>query len=583
MLLELEIKDFALFEHVRVPFSPGLNVLTGETGAGKSIILDALNAVLGGRTGTQVLRPQAERAIIEATFNCSPELSAILKKEELLEEAEEQFCISRELSRAGSKIRINGILTNISFVQNLRQRLLTVHAQHESRTLLSPQYQLEMLDALGDKEHRQMLGSLKTLYAKRKQLLLELEEILSNESEREKQIDYARFQLNELEDAELEDPLEDESIAQRRDLLSRVSDIEALLLNVQVYLKGQDSQNEPGALELIQKAVSDLAKAASFDSKLKAFEETLNESFSIIEDLSRELRKYYQSLDTDPETLANLSERAALLAGIKRKYGPDLAQAIQKRDRLIDDLERLGKQASIATELESELDEINQKLYKIACDLSQKRQKLAGSLAHKIQAELSELGMLNCRFEISLSQTGKTDSQETAKAAVLETIGPNGFDRAEFLISANPGQPPAPVAKIASGGELSRVMLAVKTIFAGADRVNTVIFDEIDTGLSGRVLQSMRDKLAYLAKNQQILCVTHQPIIASVADNHIYVLKEQSKKSTRSEIKILDEQGRLKALASMASGQEEQEAALSFARSLLDESLRIRAGQAGSL
>ncbi len=568
MLLELEIKDFALVEHVRVPFAWGLNVLTGETGAGKSIIMDALNAVLGGKVSASVIRPQAERANIEATFKVTPELLGWLKEHELCEDEEETFTLSREISKTASKLRINGTLVNLSVMADFRQRLVTVHAQHESRTLMSPQAQLELLDALGDTEHKKILTKLKTVYARRKQLDAELDELRKTEADRERRLDFARFQMQELEAANLEDPNEDESVNEQRKLLSNVSELENYLSNSQSMLRGHDGDGEVGALELIQKALAELSKAAECDSRLVEMESSLNEVLVRLEDESRAIRKYLDALDSDPETLAQLDERAAMLATIKRKYGPELAQAIERQGELEIEIERLTNTENEIHELESELSSTNGELLELAKLLSQMRGVLAADLSQRIHKELSDLGMANCRFEVTLSRLEGADSEGL--------VGPSGSDKCEFLICPNPGQPMLPLAKIASGGELSRVMLAVKTIFAGAEKASTVVFDEIDTGLSGRVLQTMRDKLARLALSQQILCVTHQPIIASIADAHIYVSKEQGSSSTRTSVNILDQNGRLKALASMASGHENQEVALSFAQSLFDESMRVK-------
>lgn len=571
MLVELEIKDFALIEHVRVPFSWGFNVLTGETGAGKSIVMDALNAVLGGKVGPSIIRPQCDRATIEATFKCSPEISGWLKQEELCEEDSETFIVSREISKSGSKLRINGALVNVGLVQELRQKLITIHAQHESRTLLSAQSQMEMLDALGDADHKKLFAKLKTLYAQRKELENDLAERRMSESERERRLDFARFQLQELEEAQLSEPEEDELVASQRKVLANVADLETLLANAQVFMRGHDLDGQLGALELLQKAIAEIAKAADLDDSLIPLVQALEDSVDRIEDESRSLRKYCQGLDADPETLAHLDERAAQLATVKRKYGPTLSDAIARRDQLQEEIAELENSLTLMTELEEELAKVGTELLLTAESLSAKRNKLAAILAKKIQDELADLGMTNCRFEISLSTPSHDDEGYS-----VEDVGPQGLDRAEFLISPNPGQALAPVAKIASGGELSRVMLAVKTIFAGADRVPSVIFDEIDTGLSGRVLQTMRDKLARLARSQQIICITHQPIIASIADNHVFVVKEQGKSSTRTQVELLNDEGRLKALAGMAGGQENQEAALSFARALFDESARVK-------
>lgn len=571
MLLELEIKDFALVEHLRVPFTWGFNVLTGETGAGKSIIMDALNAVLGAKLGASVIRPQSERATIEATFKSTADISAWLKKQQLSDEDDETFTCSREISKNGSKIRINGSIVNLSQVQELRQKLVTVHAQHESRTLLSAQSQLELIDALGDQEHKNLLSSLRTLNARRKQLMAELDDMQESEADRERRLDFARFQLTELQDAELEEADEDEQVARQKSILSNVSELESLLSNTQAFFRGDD-QEGAGIIELLQKAIAELTRASQMDEGLSPALSVLNDALEKLEDESRAIRKYCDGLEADPETLASLEDRAATLATIKRKYGPELEDAINRQEELAEEIEKLSNIESAINDLQAELYALNTELIEVAQLLSRKRQKLALELSTKIKQELFELGMSNCVFEISVS----CPDEDADRPTLLEAIGASGIDKAEFLICPNPGQPLLPVAKIASGGELSRVMLAVKTIFAGAEKVPTVIFDEIDTGLSGKVLQTMRDKLARLARSQQILCVTHQPIIASVADNHIYVSKEQDDSSTRTRVKILDEKSRLKALAGMAGGEGNQDAALQFAAALFEEGSRLK-------
>jgi DNA repair protein RecN (Recombination protein N) len=581
MLKELEIRDFALIENLRVPFTAGFNILTGETGAGKSIIIDALNAVLGGKVGPAIIRPGAERASAEATFFISPEIAAWLKQNELLDESlGQEMIICREITKSGSRARINGTLVNVSALQELRQKLLTIHTQHEARTLQSPQAQLEMLDALGDDEHKKVLTSVRSLYARRREISQQIAEINISEDERSRRLDFARFQLNELVDGHLDDSSEDEHIANQVRALSNVVELESALTNVQELLADGDGEGGSSAIDLIQRAAAELSKAAQLDNDLESISEALNACADTLEQEQRALRKYRDRLDTDPETLSSLETRLAQLATIKRKYGPTLAEAIERRDLLAEEIGKLENSQLTADELRSEYEKLDSALRESALKLSKKRKTLAQNLAARIKAELSDLGMPHCKFEISLDRPTAVDrssaeSSDTASDSRSE-IGPEGLDRAEFLIAPNPGQPLMPAAKIASGGELSRVMLAVKSIFAHADRVATVIFDEIEAGLSGKVLQAMRDKLAKLAISHQILCITHQPIIASVADNHIEVSKHQTATNTKVTAAVLDEQQRLSAVAGMASGQEGQTEALKFAQSLFADSNKLR-------
>ncbi len=563
MLQELDIKDFALIEHIRVPFTSGLNVLTGETGAGKSIVIDALNAVLGGKVGPAVIRAGAEKAVIEAAFAQTPDVSAWLKQQELQGEESEQLVVAREITKNGSRFRINGTLVNSSILQELRARLLSIHAQHEARTLLSPQAQLELLDGLGDSHHKKLKEQVRTQYARRRDLCQQLKEMRISEEERLRLLDFARFQLMELEEAALGDPQEDARVEQECRLLENVSALEMSAGAAQRLLAGADGDEAPAAVDLMQEALARVETACELDAGLSVVRERLQSCLETIEESARHLRRYREALDTDPESLAALQARLAQLAAVKRKYGPGLAEAISRRGELAAEVRRLENAQAAASELESEIAEIDLRLGKLAGELSSARRRLARSLSADIQKNLCELGMDRCRFDISFEQV---------------EVGANGQDRLEFLIAPNPGQPPAPVSRIASGGELSRVMLSIKSIFAGADHVATVVFDEIDTGLSGRVLKTVRDQLSRLARSHQILCITHQPIIASVADNHIVVAKSQTADATAVTISVLDEARRVQSLAEMASGHANREEALEFARSLIAEGVRARQG-----
>jgi DNA repair protein RecN (Recombination protein N) len=566
MLQSLEIRDFALIEHLRVEWTRGLNVLTGETGAGKSILMDALNTVLGGKAGPGLIRPTAEKSYIEAEFALQPPVAAWLKRQDLLDEECATFIISREISKSGTRVRINGTLVNVSLVQELAQILLTVHAQHEARTLMSPQSQLEMLDSLGEPAHKKQLEKLRTLYARRRDVALQLKELQMSEDERMRKLDFARYQLRELQEAALEAENEDEELSNQQMILSNVSVLEQSVNDACAFLCGETANGEEthSAVDLIQSALSEVEHAAKLDPVIEENCELVRASLANVEEAIRGLRRYANALDTNPEALATVESRLAQLASIKRKYGPSLSDAIQRRDGLSDEVEKLDNAQTAIDDLTTELGSLDQELQGLSSNVSTSRKKFAKKLAESVERELKDLGMERCRFEIAFD--------------VLAEPGPAGIDRIEFVIAPNPGQPLMPLGKIASGGELSRIMLAIKSIFASSDQIPTVIFDEIDTGLSGRVLQSMRDKLASLAKSHQILCITHQPIIASVADNHIEVRKDQGKTQTKvSAMKLTDDE-RLRSLASMASGQDDQEIALNFARSLVEQANELRNG-----
>jgi len=450
----------------------------------------------------------------------------------------------------------------VAVVQELRQKLVTIHAQHEARTLQSPQAQLEMLDVLGDESQKKLLQRVRTLNARKKDLSCRLSDINISEDERVRRLDFARFQLTELEEANLEEADEDAKIGSQIRMLSNVVELDLAMSRVQRHLADGDSDSQPGAIELVQRAVSELTRAAQMDETLQTTAEALNTCLEDLENHSRATRKYRDRLDTDPETLSSLEARLNQLAVVKRKYGPALSDALRRLAELHEEVGGLENSQMAGAELQKEYDLTLADLLKQAGELSTKRQALAQKVSERILKELADLGMPNCRFEISFEQA--------------ECAG-NGIDKVEFQMAPNPGQPLLPVGKIASGGELSRVMLAVKSIFADADSVSTVVFDEIETGLSGKVLQAMRDKLARLAGSHQILCITHQPLIATVADNHVEVSKEQSSDDTTVSAAVLTREQRVHAVAGMASGQDNQTEALKFVEALFADSAKLRA------
>lgn len=567
MLESLEIKDFALIEQIKIDWKNGLNILTGETGAGKSIVMDALSAVLGGKVGPQFIRIGAERAKIEATFQPTPRVEAWLKQEDLIDEDSKTLVVSREITKTGSKVRINGTTVNHSHLQELRALLITVHAQHEARTLMSPLSQLEMLDSLGSDAHRKMIDEVRTIYAQRKDLLAELSDLEISEQERTRRLDFATFQFDELNEANLTDAEEDERLSHDHNKLAHARVLEESVSTARGLLNGEgDSEEAHGksTIDSLQEALACLEKAERYDPGLQTLTEPLKTSLFHLEEAIAELRRYRDSLDIDPETLNAIETRLSLLTGIKKKYGPTLAAAIEARESLSVEIDNLTRSTEKIEAIKAEAEALYQRLIKVADGLSASRQKFASALSQKVEKELKDLGMERASFQIAIER-------------LAEPSG-SGVDRLEFLIAPNPGQPAQSLAKIASGGELSRIMLAVKSIFARGDHVPTVIFDEIDTGMSGKALQAVRDKLAVLSKSHQILCITHQPIIAAVADNHIEVSKRQTARETNISVRALSGDERLKQLAQMASGEGDTKASLDFARALVAQANQIRPG-----
>jgi DNA repair protein RecN (Recombination protein N) len=562
MLQNLRIKNFALIEDLEMNCSSGLNVLTGETGAGKSILIDALNILLGEKAGPGFIRTGTEKAIIEGIFATKPSVITWLSEKEFLDGGE--LTITREISKTGSRFRINSILANQASINELKQLLIHVHAQHDARTLLSSQSQLDILDGLAEPDHKHILSQIESLYIQKVSLKKELEQIQMSEEERVKKLDFTKFQLDELQEANINQIDEDEQLEKKQMMLTNIAQLDLAANTAYYALAGGAPEAESsetglntGAIDNLQMALSNLEKANKFDNDLEPICDTLNNALSLLEDAQSKLRYYKDSLDTDPQALQEIESRIAQLTTIKRKYGPTLAEAFDKLNTLQKELDQLENVATASDKIENKLQSINKELDNLATTVNKNRLSLAKKLATQMKTELSDLGMENCKFEVAFEK--------------LADINASGFDRIEFMIAPNPGQPLLPLAKIASGGELSRIMLALKSIVTGLNDPPTVIFDEIDTGLSGRIVQAVRDKLAKLAQLRQILCITHQPIIAAAANNHLFIEKQQTKENTNVTIKILAGQDRVKVLAAMAGGDGNETVALNFAQALINQ------------
>ncbi len=401
MLKSITIRDFALIEKAHVDWTAGLNVLTGETGAGKSILMDALNAVLGGKVAPAIIRPGADKANIEAVFALSERVRLWLNREELLDEDLSELTIAREINKSGSKVRVNGTLISQNLLGELRALLITVHAQHEARTLMSSQSQLTMLDALGGEAHARQLESVKNLYSQKKELSETLASFNISEEERLRKLDFANFQLKELIDTGLKDAGEDVELSGQISILDNALELKSQALAAQEMLSGGDGHDSLSAIDLVQRALSEVEKALRVDSNLAPVHECLVSGLASIEEVSTDLRRYATSLDTDPETLVELESRANQLAAIKRKYGPTLAQAIEKQATLTIEVEHLENAQSESAKLEGELAQVSAQLLEKARDLQTRRKKLAKTLSAQVEKELFDLGMDKCRFEIS--------------------------------------------------------------------------------------------------------------------------------------------------------------------------------------
>lgn len=539
MLKELSIRHFAIIEHVRLSFEDGFHVLTGETGAGKSILIDALSLVVGGRASADYVRHGAKKAEIEALFEIPGDhpVCGILK-EMGLEPEEDLLLIRREITASGkSTCRINGSLVTLSMLKKVGRSLLDIHGQHEHQSLLRTEEHLEWLDAFGDQPLKDLRRQYKALYDEYKALEKELERLTSDEKEVARRIDLLSYQLQEITAANLVEG-EDQELEQERNRLVNAEKLVKAAGDAfeELYAEGRGADS-------LQNALNHLEEIVRFDESVGPILELVQSAVYQVEEAIHLLGRYRDELEFEPDRLNRVEERLDLIHQLKRKYGDTIESILAYGEAISEELEELRNRDENREEVKRKLDTVREKLKNVADRLTSARQKAAKRLEQRMEAELADLNMANTTFRVAFqsSERGFT---------------PTGCDRVEFQIAPNPGEPLRPLAKIASGGELSRLMLALKTIFIDVDPIDTVVFDEIDTGVSGRAAQSIAEKMAGLARKNQVLCVTHLPQVACMADHHYLIAKEVSDQQTRTRVERLDDDGRAMELARMLGGVE---------------------------
>jgi DNA repair protein RecN (Recombination protein N) len=574
MLLNLNIKNFALIDNLSLQFNAGLNVLTGETGAGKSIILDAIDLVLGGKASTRVIRQGADRAIIEAHFAVDANLKQWLLEREISLDSDNILICSRELSGTSSlrsRSRINGILVNKNTIDELRSQLVEITAQGQTTELLASEKQRNLLDSYGGNtliQQRDIIGSFYGSYQEAKQALEKRKE---NEQQRLQRLDLLQYQLKELESADLNDPDELESLQQECDRLVNVVELQQQSYRVYQLLYQNDGDRS-SAIDILGEAETILDRMLVYDSQLESILEMIREASSQVVEAGQRINAYGEDLEADPARLEEAQNRIQQLKQIVRKYGVNLADAIAYRDKLSSELYELTDEGQSIEELEKNHLIATEKLQQQCQTLTELRQKSAQKLTQQLIKELKPLAMDKVVFHCQIT-------------SIAPAI--HGADKVEFYFSPNAGEKAQPLASIASGGEMSRFLLALKACFANMEgNERTLIFDEIDAGVSGKVAQSIAEKLKQLSQQNRVLCVTHQPLIAAMADLHLRVDKQIIEEEnlnlesnnghskipdirTVIRIKILDDRrSRIQELAQLTGGNSAEEA-VAFAESLL--------------
>jgi len=539
-----------LIDALQVDFDAKMNILTGETGAGKSIIIDAIDAALGARASKDLIKEGQEKASIELCLKTQNTNVASFMEENGID-FDGEIILYREITPNTTRSRVNGVMIAQSILQELKNLLIDIHSQHQTYKYLQPKTHIDLLDEYGDNTHQELLFDYKKTYREFLDTKKEFEEKSTKNSDIAQKVEFLRFQIDEIEQAAIADPQEFETLKATREKIVNAQELKEVTYSSYYAIYSQDAS----LLSTLSAIESKLIKASKFDTELEKPAENIAESIVILRDVADELRDYSDNLSYDPYKLEQLEERINLLDKLRRKYGATLEGILESLEKFRKDLNSIENADENLKLLEEKIQKLDVKTDDLAQKLSASRKKFAKKLSTLIEAELHDLAMPNARYSVAVANKQKDLA---------------GADEVEFLISANPGESLKPLAKIASGGEISRVMLAIKAIFAKSDSVNTVIFDEIDTGISGPTLQSVADKMKKLSASHQIICITHNPIIAAAADKHLHVEKHQDLLSTKVIIKELSFDERVEILAKIASGAV-NESSKSFARELLSK------------
>lgn len=551
MLLEISIKNFAIIEAISLNFEKGMTVLTGETGAGKSIIIDAMNMMLGARATTEVIRHGAPKAEIEGLF--SIENSRVLRDlfEEQGLELGDEIIIRREILQNGRSIsRINGQMVNLSVLRAVGQHLVDIHGQHDQEELMRPQLHIAMLDEFGDDAFFALKDQYQATFDNYRKLRKQVLEAQKNQQEHKDRIEMLEYQIAEIEAADLQAG-EDLALNQERDKLLNHKNIADTLTNAYAMLDNE----EFSSLGNIRSAMNDLESIEEFDLEYKEISTSLSETYYVLEDLTKQLEGILDNLDFDGNRLMQVESRLDLLHTITRKYGGQVDDVLAYFEKISEEYNLLTGNNLSSEEMESQLKNLEKELVGLAGQLAEARHALASSLEAEIKQELQDLYMEKAQFQVRFTK-GKFSRE--------------GHESVEFYISTNPGEDFKPLVKVASGGELSRLMLAIKSAFSRKEGKTSIVFDEVDTGVSGRVAQAIAQKIHKIGNHGQVLAISHLPQVIAIADYQFFIEKISDETSTVSTVRLLTFDERVEEVAKMLAGENVTEAALTQARELLN-------------
>ena len=550
MLLEISIKNFAIIESISLNFEKGMTVLTGETGAGKSIIIDAMNMMLGARATTEVIRHGAPKAEIEGLFSIESNraLEEIFDEQGL--ELSDEIIIRREILQNGRSIsRVNGQMVNLSVLRTIGQQLVDIHGQHDQEELMRPHRHIQMLDEFGDASFFELKEAYQMSFDNYRRMRKQVLDIKKNQQEHKARIEMLEFQMAEIEAANLKAG-EDIALNQERDKLLNHKHIADTLTNAYSMLDNE----EFSSLANVRSAMNDMESLEEFDPEYREISNSLSESYYVLEDITKRLESIIDDLDFDGNRLMQVESRLDLIHTITRKYGGSVDDVLEYFAKITDEYNLLTGNNLSSEDMEIELKKLEKNLVDLAGQVAQARHKIAQDLEAEIKQELQDLYMEKAQFQVRFSQ-GKFSRE--------------GNESVEFYISTNPGEDFKPLVKVASGGELSRLMLAIKSAFSRKEGKTSIVFDEVDTGVSGRVAQAIAQKIHKIGQNGQVLAISHLPQVIAIADYQFFIEKISNEHSTVSTVRLLTVEERIEEVAKMLAGENVTEAALNQARELL--------------
>lgn len=551
MLQELSIKDFAIIDEIQISFQPKMTVLTGETGAGKSIIIDALGLLAGGRGSTEFIRKGEKKAVIQGLFTLPREANTYNILEEYGIDSEDgQIILQRDLYRGGRNIcRINGMMVNLATLRRVGETLIDIHGQNEHQELMKPENHIDLLDEY-DKKTSELRNQYQVVYQNYRKLKLSMEKKEADEKAWAQRLDMLNFQVKEIGEAGLKINEEDELVEEKNKLDNFQAIHDALELSYQIL-----SGEKIDVVGNLGNAMNELSDVSDLSENLQEINTKISDAFYSLEDVARDISDELDSMEWNGERLNEIEERLELIHQLKRKYGDTIEDILHYHSRIVKELREMENAEQNSEKQERQLSEALEKVKELAIKLSKQRKKSAKKLEKMIHEQLSALYMDKAVFEVKFLNNSKLYSK--------------GIDKVEFYIQTNPGEEMGPLAKIASGGELSRIMLALKTIFSQKMGVTSIIFDEVDTGVSGRVAQAIAEKISQISNNSQVLCITHLPQVAAIANNHYYISKSVNDGRTETSLEELDEKQKIREIARMLSGSEITELTLKHAEELI--------------